>query len=75
MVDDKRLAERGKSGALARWGGDEAVRFAIDEGEVQFGDLTFRCAVLDDEFSRSERNRIHACYGNLSERRTLHAPV
>jgi hypothetical protein len=84
MVDDKKLAERGKSGALARWGGDEAVRFAIDEGEVQFGDLRFRCAVLDDEsrvLSGTEFMRVMGIYrsGALSTRRSeedeVHFPL
>jgi hypothetical protein len=72
---DEKLNERAKIGALARWGGDEVVRFAIDEGEVQFGDLKFRCAVLDDEsrvLSGTEFMRVMGIYrsGALSTRRS-----
>jgi hypothetical protein len=51
------------------------VRFAIDEGEVEFGDLRFRCAVLDDEsrvINGTEFMRVMGIYrsGALSTRRS-----
>ncbi|MDG4909998.1 P63C domain-containing protein [Mesorhizobium sp. WSM4898] len=72
-ASDKKVA-RAKQGAAARWS-DETVRFAIDEGEVQFGDLTFRCAVLDDEsrvINGTEFMRVMGIYrsGALSTRRS-----
>lgn len=53
----------------------EAVRFAIDEGTVDIGTLTFRCAVLDDEtrvINGTEFMRVMGIYrsGALSTRRS-----
>jgi len=67
---------RAKQGATARWGAEgEAVRFAIDEGVVEFGNLKFRCAVLDDEMrviNGTEFMRVMGIYrsGALSTRRS-----
>lgn len=74
MTDSDKKIVRAKQGAAARWS-DDAVRFAIDEGEVQFGDLTFRCAVLDDEarvINGTEFMRVMGIYrsGALSTRRS-----
>lgn len=74
MPDSDKKVARAKQGAAARWS-DETVRFAIDEGEVQFGDLTFRCAVLDDEsrvINGTEFMRVMGIYrsGALSTRRS-----
>lgn len=70
-----KAVERAKQGALARWGEGDVVRFAIDEGEVEFGNLTFRCAVLDDEarvINGTEFMRVMGIYrsGALSTRRS-----
>ena len=72
---NSRAVVRAKQGASARWTDSEAVRFAIDEGEVAFGDLTFRCAVLDDEsrvINGTEFMRVMGIYrsGALSTRRS-----
>src|SRR5204863_8790496 len=74
MSDDSKKVVRAKQGAVARWEG-EAVRFAIDEGEVDLGSLTFRCAVLDDEsrvINGTEFMRAMGIYrsGALSTRRS-----
>jgi hypothetical protein len=74
MSDSNKKLVRAKQGAAARWS-DETVRFAIDEGEVEFGDLTFRCAVLDDEsrvINGTEFMRVMGIYrsGALSTRRS-----
>jgi hypothetical protein len=66
---------RAKQGAAARWQSSEAVRFAVDEGEVEFGDLKFKCAVLDDEtrvINGTEFMRVMGIYrsGALSTRRS-----
>src|SRR5215203_5448056 len=50
------------------------IRHSIDEGTAQFGDMEFRCAVLDDEtrvISGSEFMRVMGIYrsGALSTRR------
>lgn len=76
---------RAAQGAAARWGTEgEALRFAIDEGEVEFGNLKFRCAVLDDEtrvINGGEFMRVMGIYrsGALSTRRTdndgIHLPL
>ena len=73
-MSDSKKTERAKQGAVARWHADEAVRFSIDEGEVEFGNLTFRCAVLDDEtrvINGTEFMRVMGIYrsGALSTRR------
>ena len=52
----------------------DLLRFAIDEGEVEFGHLVFRCAVLDDEtrvINGAEFMRVMGIYrsGALSTRR------
>jgi hypothetical protein len=72
---DEKAVVRAKQGATALWTGDETVRFAIDEGEVEFGDLKFRCAVLDDEtrvINGTEFMRVMGIYrsGALSTRRS-----
>jgi hypothetical protein len=74
-VSNSKAVVRAKQGAAARWGDGEAVRFAIDEGEVEFGNLTFRCAVLDDEtrvINGTEFMRVMGIYrsGALSTRRS-----
>src|SRR5437868_1606074 len=74
MSDDSKMVARAKLGAVARWDG-EVVRFAIDEGEVELGNLTFRCAVLDDEsrvINGTEFMRAMGIYrsGALSTRRS-----
>jgi hypothetical protein len=75
VSDGSKRVARGRAGAAARWGAhEEGVRFSIDEGEVQFGDLTFRCAVLDDEsrvINGTEFMRVMGIYrsGALSTRR------
>ena len=66
---------RAKQGSVARWHSNEAIRFAVDEGEVEFGDLTFKCAVLDDEarvINGTEFMRVMGIYrsGALSTRRS-----
>jgi hypothetical protein len=53
----------------------DLIRFAIDEGEVEFGHLIFRCAVLDDEtrvINGTEFMRVMGIYrsGALSTRRS-----
>lgn len=53
----------------------ELIRFAIDEGVVEFGNLSFRCAVLDDEtrvINGTEFMRVMGIYrsGALSTRRS-----
>jgi hypothetical protein len=73
--EDSKAVVRAKQGATALWSGDETVRFAIDEGEVEFGDLRFRCAVLDDEsrvINGTEFMRVMGIYrsGALSTRRS-----
>lgn len=78
MTKGKELVsvERAKRGSDARWGDENTVvRFAIDEGEVEFGSLTFRCAVLDDEarvINGTEFMRVMGIYrsGALSTRRS-----
>ncbi|MFH1793229.1 MAG: P63C domain-containing protein [Pseudomonadota bacterium] len=74
MTDSDKKIVRAKQGAAARWS-DETVRFSIDEGEVEFGELTFRCAVLDDEsrvINGTEFMRVMGIYrsGALSTRRS-----
>jgi hypothetical protein len=74
MAGDSKNVVRAKQGAVARWEG-EAIRFAIDEGPVQLGSLTFRCAVLDDEsrvINGTEFMRAMGIYrsGALSTRRS-----
>jgi hypothetical protein len=71
---DKKVT-RAKQGAAARWQSDEAIRFAVDEGEVEFGTLRFKCAVLDDEsrvINGTEFMRVMGIYrsGALSTRRS-----
>ncbi len=66
---------RARAGATARWSDTDTLRFAIDEGEVEFGDLKFRCAVLDDEarvINGAEFMRVMGIYrsGALSTRRS-----
>lgn len=74
--NDSKAVVRAKVGADARWGDEKSVvRFAIDEGEVEFGNLTFRCAVLDDEarvINGTEFMRVMGIYrsGALSTRRS-----
>jgi hypothetical protein len=66
---------RARQGANGRWGAEgDALRFAVDEGEVEFGSLTFRCAVLDDAsrvINGTEFMRVMGIYrsGALSTRR------
>src|SRR5438270_12699799 len=73
---ESKAVVRAKQGAAARWpASTEAVRFAIDEGVVEFGDLKFRCAVLDDEMrviNGTEFMRVMGIYrsGALSTRRS-----
>ena len=74
MSDDTKMVVRAKQGAAARWSDGDAVRFAIDEGEVHLGELTFKCAVLDDEarvINGTEFMRAMGIYrsGALSTRR------
>lgn len=74
MGGESKAVTRAKQGAAARWDGD-AVRFAIDEGEIHLGNLTFRCAVLDDEarvINGTEFMRAMGIYrsGALSTRRS-----
>jgi len=62
--------------ARARWvmGGEGVLHEAIDEGVLRFGDLEFRCAVLDDEsrvISGTQFMKVMGIYrsGALSTRR------
>lgn len=75
MPDESKAIVRAKQGAAARWDESEAVRFAIDEGVAAFGNLEFRCAVLDDEtrvINGTEFMRVMGIYrsGALSTRRS-----
>jgi hypothetical protein len=70
------MARRAKAAAMARWeGGGDHVRFAIDEGHLDFAGMRFGCAVLDDEsrvISGTEFMRVMGIYrsGALSTRRS-----
>jgi hypothetical protein len=83
MAKSAKLVVRARQGAAARWANDDTIRFAIDEGEVQFGDLRFRCAVLDDEsrvINGTEFMRVMGIYrsGAISIRRAddeVHFPL
>jgi hypothetical protein len=75
MPDESKAVVRAKHGAAARWDENDAVRFAIDEGVAAFGNLEFRCAVLDDEtrvINGTEFMRVMGIYrsGALSTRRS-----
>lgn len=75
MPEDSKALVRAKQGAAARWDDPEAIRFAIDEGVAKFGNLEFRCAVLDDEMrviNGTEFMRVMGIYrsGALSTRRS-----
>lgn len=79
------LSIRAREGAAARWDDDgRLIRFAIDEGVVTFGEMSFRCAVLDDEsrvINGTEFMRVMGIYrsGALSTRRSdnddVHFPL
>jgi len=75
------LQTRAQKGAAARWGNpSDSVRFSIDEGIVDFADMQFRCAVLDDEsrvINGAEFMRVMGIYrsGALSTRRSEDDPV
>ncbi len=75
MAEEGKMLARAHQGAVARWDDSETVRFAIDEGTVEFGSLKFRCAVLDDEtrvINGTEFMRVMGIYrsGALSTRRS-----
>lgn len=75
MPQESKALARARQGAAARWDDAEDVRFAIDEGVAQFGNLEFRCAVLDDEtrvINGTEFMRVMGIYrsGALSTRRS-----
>lgn len=75
MPAESKVLARAKHAASARWDATDAVRFAIDEGIVNFGSLEFKCAVLDDEtrvINGTEFMRVMGIYrsGALSTRRS-----
>jgi hypothetical protein len=69
-------SDRARAAAQARWADrDGSIRYAIDEGILEFAGMTFRCAVLDDEsrvISGTEFMRVMGIYrsGALSTRRS-----
>lgn len=79
--NESALTIRAQKGAAAKWGDQsEAIRFSIDEGIVEFADMQFRCAVLDDEsrvINGTEFMRVMGIYrsGALSTRRSEEDPV
>jgi hypothetical protein len=81
---ETKRVERARKAATRRWSGAGLVRHSIDEGTLTFADMSFRCAVLDDELrviSGTEFMRVMGIYrsGALSTRREeeddLHLPL